>query len=398
MKKHLLIVLMLIVAVLAFSSCGHEHEWSEWTTTTEVTCTTDGEQKRTCECGEVETKVVVAKGHTAGDAATCTTTQNCKDCNAVLASALGHKPGAEATCTTAQICAVCKDELKAALGHKPGAAATCTTSQTCTVCKDELKAALGHKPGAEATCTSAQTCTVCKTELVAALGHKPGDAATCTTAQTCTVCKAELAAALGHKPGAEATCTTAQTCTVCNTELVAAGHNWRAATCESPKTCSRCQATEGEALGHKKGSDGYCTACGKKVTIDMNTVLGNPNECKTTSYFGFCYYKNTADGIKLCWGAENLSGKTINYYTVTIYFYNSVGDPAYSEITGKSSKTIKYVGPVAPGNDLIIYGIVDYVPVCSKVLIGEVTVEYSDGTSDSGWYGWYTTYKNSSIK
>ena len=134
------------------------------------------------------------------------------------------------------------------------------------------------------------------------------------------------------------------------------------------------------------------------TTTIVDTVVGNPNDCSTISAFGFCYYKNSADGIKVCWGGENLSEKTINYYTITIYFYNSVGDPAYSEITGKSSKSIKYVGPVAPGEDLIIFGIVDYVPVCSKVLIGEITLEYADGTSDTGWYGLSTTYKNSSLK
>jgi len=203
-----------------------------------------------------------------------------------------------------------------------------------------------------------------------------------------------------------ATCTTdgvkTYTCSACQntyTEKISAkGHSWKSATCIAPKTCSVCNATNGNALGHNKGANGYCTRCNEKLTIDMNTVVGNPNDCATTKYFGFCYYKNSVDGIKVCWGGENLSDKTINYYTVTVYFYNSVGDPAYSEITGKSSKTIKYVGPVAPGEDLLIFGIVDYVPVCSKVEIGEITVEYADGTSDTGWYGWSTTYKNSAIK
>ena len=150
-------------------------------------------------------------------------------------------------------------------------------------------------------------------------------------------------------------------------------------------------------LGHIN-NNGYCDRCGEKITIDMTTVVGSPSECKTISFFGFSYYKNSADGIKLCWGGENLSGKTINYYTITIYFKNAVGDPAYSEITGKSSKTIRYVGPVAPNNDLIIFGIVDYVPTCSKVIIGEITLEYSDGTMDTGWYGWSTTRRNSNLK
>jgi hypothetical protein len=179
---------------------------------------------------------------------------------------------------------------------------------------------------------------------------------------------------------------------------LATGHQWTPATCETAKTCTICNTTSGNPLGHIEGSDGYCSRCNQKITIDMNLRVGNPNDCDTISYFGFCYYKNSVDGIKVCWGGENLSGKTINYYSVTIYFYNSVGDPAYSEITGKSSKTIRYVGPIAPNADLLVFGIVDYVPTCSKVLIGEITLEYSDGTKETGWYGWYTTYRNSSIK
>ena len=147
MKKHLLIVLALIVMVLSFSSCAHEHAWSEWTVTTEATCTADGEQTRTCECGETEKQTVPAKG---------------------------HNPGAEADCTTAQTCTVCDAELTAAKGHTPGAEATCTIAQTCTVCSAELVAA-GHKPGAEATCTEAQKCTVCNAELTAAKGHAFGE-------------------------------------------------------------------------------------------------------------------------------------------------------------------------------------------------------------------------------
>lgn len=176
------------------------------------------------------------------------------------------------------------------------------------------------------------------------------------------------------------------------------------ATCVSDgteeRTCYNCGNKETRAVkladgesGHSDNGKGYCSFCNERLTIDMKTVVGAPKK----NMFGFCYYKNSADGIKVCWMAENLSGKTINYYTITVYFYNAVGDPAYSEFTGKSSKTVKYVGPVAPGKDLLIFGIVDYVPVCSKVVIGEITLEYSDGTQDTGWYGHYTTYNNRDI-
>ena len=53
-----------------------------------------------------------------------------------------------------------------------------------------------------------------------AKGHTWSDA-TCTSPKTCSVCGATEGEALGHTPGAEPTCTVAQTCTVCGEELAA---------------------------------------------------------------------------------------------------------------------------------------------------------------------------------
>ena len=103
--------------VLLMTSCQkHTHEFGAWTTVREATCTADGEQTRTCECGEKETQTVIAKGHTAGDAATCTEAQKCTLCNAELVAALGHAYGEWIIITPAtntedglreQICTVC---------------------------------------------------------------------------------------------------------------------------------------------------------------------------------------------------------------------------------------------------------------------------------------------------
>ena len=49
-----------------------------------------------------------------------------------------------------------------------------------------------------------------------------------------------------------ATCTDPKTCTICGaTEGTALGHNWNAATCTDPKTCARCGTTEGTTIPHK---------------------------------------------------------------------------------------------------------------------------------------------------
>ena len=101
-----------------------------------------------------------------------------------------------------------------------------------------------------------------------------------------------------------------------------------------------------------------------------------------------CSFKeNSVNGIELYWQPKNMSGKTINYYTTTIYFFNSVKDLAYDEITGKPFKIVKYVGPVEPNKDLLIYQIVGYVGACDYVVVGDITLEYSDGTKDEFWCG-----------
>lgn len=180
-----------------------------------------------------------------------------------------------------------------------------------------------------------------------------------------------------------ATCTTPKTCAVCGaTEGYAIGHSWINATCTTPKTCSVCGATEGSALGHSRGSNGKCTRCGEKVEVDIKTVISAP-----TDTFSLIRGKNSVGLVKLVWTANNNSGKTIKYYSVTGYYYNAVGDPAYNDITGENYYTVKYVGPIYPGKELLVSEL-GYCSLCRSVVIGEITLEYTDGTFDSGWYGY----------
>ncbi len=52
----------------------------------------------------------------------------------------------------------------------------------------------------------------------------------------------------------EATCTDPKTCRKCSaTEGSAVGHSWNEATCTLPKTCSKCAMTEGTPIGHMFG-------------------------------------------------------------------------------------------------------------------------------------------------
>ncbi len=75
--------------------------------------------------------------------------------------------------------------------------------------------------------------------------------ANCDTPKTCSECDETEGAPLGHVWQA-ATCTDAKVCQVCKkTDGQALGHSWKDADCEKPKVCEACNKTEGKALGHK---------------------------------------------------------------------------------------------------------------------------------------------------
>lgn len=92
--------------------------------------------------------------------------------------------------------------------------------------------------------------------------------ASCETARTCSKCDAAEGEALGHS-WQEADCETPKTCSRCAvTEGAPLGHTWEAATCTAPKHCSVCAATEGTALEHIWEGEAtlftapVCTVCG----------------------------------------------------------------------------------------------------------------------------------------
>ena len=153
MKKRMLIIILLavlVVSCLALTAC-HEHEFGEWTVKTPATCTEAGQEQRTCECGEVETRDIPATGHSYTHAVTnpnCTeggyTTHACANCGDSYTDthtqATGHSYTSvvtNPTCIeqgyTTHTCSGCGDSYKDtyvdATGHSytfVGTAPTCT--------------------------------------------------------------------------------------------------------------------------------------------------------------------------------------------------------------------------------------------------------------------------------
>ncbi len=150
-----------------YMPAGAEHHYGDWTQTKAPACTEAGAEERTCHCGHTERREVAALGHTPGAAATCTASQTCAVCGAVLAEQLGHsytEAVVAPTCTepgSSTYTCHCGDtytEELPALGHSEeldaAVAPTCTeTGLTegwhCAVCGEILTAqeelpAIGH--------------------------------------------------------------------------------------------------------------------------------------------------------------------------------------------------------------------------------------------------------------
>lgn len=96
----------------------------------------------------------------------------------------------------------------------------------------------------------------------------------CTAPKTCTKCQQVEGEALGHS-WQEATCTAPKTCSVCTlTEGEPLAHNWVEVSCAVPKHCSLCALTEGEALPHTWQEANYqrpqsCTVCAAQEGLPL---------------------------------------------------------------------------------------------------------------------------------
>ncbi|RCX23800.1 hypothetical protein DFP94_1011402 [Fontibacillus phaseoli] len=119
------------------------------------------------------------------------------------------------------------------------------------------------------------------------------------------------------------------------------------------------------------------------------TVVSTGGEIGTPITFN--YSINSAEGIKVTWEGKNLTGKTINYYTAELSTYNRVGDPSHDEFTGDSNFSLKYVGPIEPDEDMILFDLFTYQGALHKIKIDKFILEYSDGTTETIDYGYETT-------
>ncbi len=139
----------------------------------------------------------------------------------------------------------------------------------CSLCHDKKDQA-AHTPGAAATETTPHKCTECDYIITPALGHThhmtpvAANPATCTedgnkAYYVCSGCSKWFEDATGSVEITDHS----------SVVLGHLGHDWADATCTAPKTCSRCGATEGNALGHdfavswSSDASGHWHACSR---------------------------------------------------------------------------------------------------------------------------------------
>ncbi len=251
MKKHLFLILSILMIVTMLVACGsHQHTWVD---------------------------------------ATCTEPKTCSSCGEIEGDPNGHK-WVEATCAAPKTCSVCGATEGESLPHTWNPA-SCTVPMTCSVCGITSGSSLEHT-WIEATCTKPKTCSVCGATEGKALGHDTPDLS-CTQKSVCTRCGEEVPE-LGHE-WVEANCTEPKTCTRCGeTEGSALGHNAAdpvkenvvSATCtedgkyDEVVYCSVCKeelsrtVKNEPALGHTTSS-GTCSRCGNEV---YETITGNGDD------------------------------------------------------------------------------------------------------------------------
>ncbi len=107
--------------------------------------------------------------------------------------------------------------------------------------------------------------------------HIWGDA-TCSAPKTCSLCNATMGNPLKHQFEYE-NCESKGVCSLCNAETEAIGHIWKDATCTTAKSCSICDATEGEPAPHNY-IDSVCSVCGS-VNFEPLTYSGSGDKIIT---------------------------------------------------------------------------------------------------------------------
>lgn len=96
---------------------------------------------------------------------------------------------------------------------------------------------------------------------------------------------------------------------------------------------------------------------------------------------------NSENGIKFYFSAKNETGRTIDSLRFKLYLYDSSNNSVYSNSSRQDYIYVEIAGPAKP-NEMIKmdYKIIGYRRNLREIEIKEMTVVYSDGKSETGYY------------
>ncbi len=141
--------------------------------------------------------------------------------------------------------------------------------------------------------------------------------------------------------------------------------------------CYEHTCKESGCYNRKGYGNDYCT----DHQVDMRERL-------TDSSFYFSL--NSAGGIKFSFSATNSTGKEIKYVRFDVELRNAVGDLVEDEIKDTTSVSVEIVGPVESGSKVNMSNeIIGYCDTCARIDIDDITIIYTDGTSETGHFGYY---------
>ncbi len=116
------------------------------------------------------------------------------------------------------------------------------------------------------------------------------------------------------------------------TKTLAAGHVWQASTCTSPKTCSRCNLTEGETVGHTYENN-VCTVCKHEISLQLKLP-----EASNEEPFIIKNFKDSKEAEYSITEIEySVSGSSDDNVTVVITL---CGEKTFDGINGKNLNAI----------------------------------------------------------
>ena len=131
--KRATIFILVLATLFSLSACKHKHSFGEWSTSREPTCEKEGEQVRTCSCGEVQKESISKLSHSPVTIEKVSPSCNsvgytegvmCEDCEAYLSKPTVISPAHTystvspgPTCTEPKICLVCSEVAESKLGH-----------------------------------------------------------------------------------------------------------------------------------------------------------------------------------------------------------------------------------------------------------------------------------------